>query len=169
MSEIQGPAAETEVAANKYDKIGGWLFLVVIGLIITPLRLGYSLAVDFYPLMRDGAWSILTTPGSEAYHPLWAPLLVFEIVGNCITFLAAIVILVFFFMRKKFVPMAMIAFYSFSLLFVATDYFAADLIPAVAAQDSKDSLRELLRTAVAAAIWIPYFIMSKRVKGTFVK
>lgn len=169
MSEIQRPAAETEVAANKYDKIGGWLFLVVIGLIITPLRLGYSLVVDFYPLMTDGSWSILTTPGSEAYHPLWAPLLVFEIVGNCITFLAAIVILVFFFMRKKFVPLAMIVFYSFNLFFVATDYFAADLIPAVAAQDSKDSLRELLRTAVAAAIWIPYFIMSKRVKGTFVK
>lgn len=166
MSEVQVSTEKPEV---KYDKIGGWLFLVVIGLIIAPIRIGYSLVVDFYPLITDGTWPILTTPGSEVYHPLWAPLLIFEIVGNSLTFIASITILVFFFMRKKFIPLAMIVFYIASLLFVATDYFAADLIPAVAAQNDKDSLRELLRIALAVVIWVPYFIMSKRVKGTFVK
>jgi hypothetical protein len=53
--------------------LGGWLIVVGLGLIVVPIRMLIILAQAFPPIVRDGAWEVLTTPGGERYHPLWAP------------------------------------------------------------------------------------------------
>jgi hypothetical protein len=157
-----------EAAPKQYDKIGGWLLVVAIGLIFAPLRLLVVLFKDLLPTLSTDAWSRLTTPGTEAYHPLWAPLLLFEIIGNCLFILFPIIIAVFFFQRRRFVPSLIIVLLLANLVFVTIDYFAADLIPFVAAQEDIGSLLEVIRVLIASAIWVPYFLVSKRVKATFV-
>ena len=62
--------------------IGGWLVLVAIGLVVSPLRLIHLLWTAYLPLVQGGGWALLTTPGSEAYHPYWRPLLIFEVASN---------------------------------------------------------------------------------------
>jgi Protein of unknown function (DUF2569) len=53
--------------------------------------------------------------------------------------------------------------------YVVIDHFLVLLIPAVvAARPSPDSSKGLLQTLVSAAVWITYFLVSKRVKATFV-
>jgi hypothetical protein len=155
-------------APKQYDKIGGWLIIVAIGLILAPIRLLVVLFKDLLPVLSTEAWSRLTTPGTEAYHPLWAPLLLFEIIGNCLFILFPIIIAFFFFQRRRFVPTLIIVLLLANLVFVTIDYFAADLIPFVAAQGDTGSLAELIRVLVASAIWVPYLLVSKRVKATFV-
>jgi hypothetical protein len=157
-----------DAAPKQYDKIGGWLILVAIGLIFAPIRLLVVLFKDLLPALSADTWSRLTTPGTEAYHPLWAPLLFFEIIGNCLFILSPIIVAVFFFQRRRFVPRLIIVLLLANLVFVAIDYFAADLIPFVAAQEDLGSLKELIRALIACAIWVPYFLVSKRAKGTFV-
>ena len=157
-----------DAAQKQYDKIGGWLILVVIGLILAPIRLLVVLFKDLLPALSADTWSRLTTPGTEAYHPLWAPLLFFEILGNCLFILFPIIVAVFFFQKRRFVPRLIIVLLLANLVFVAIDYFAADLIPFVAAQEDMGSLVELIRVLIACAIWVPYFLVSKRAKGTFV-
>jgi hypothetical protein len=157
-----------DAAPKQYDKIGGWLILVAIGLILAPIRLLVVLFKDLLPALSTDAWSRLTTPGTEAYHPLWAPLLLFEIIGNCLFILFPIIIAVFFFQRRRFVPTLIIVLLLANLVFVTIDYFAADLIPFVAAQEDIGSLVEVIRVLIASAIWVPYFLVSKRVKATFV-
>ena len=157
-----------DAAPQQYDKIGGWLILVAIGLIFAPIRLLVVLFKDLLPALSADTWSRLTTPGTEAYHPLWAPLLLFEVIGNCLFILSPIIIAVFFFQRRRFVPRLFIVLLLANLVFVTIDYFAADLIPFVAAQEDLGSLKELIRALIACAIWVPYFLVSKRVKGTFV-
>jgi hypothetical protein len=155
-------------AKKQYDKIGGWLILVAIGLIFTPLRLLVVLFKDLLPALSGETWSRLTTPGTAAYHPLWAPLLFFEVIGNCLFIVAPIIVAIFFFQKRRFVPRLIIILLLANLVFVAIDYFAADLIPFVAAQEDIGSLIELIRVFIVCAIWVPYFLVSKRVKGTFV-
>jgi len=149
--------------------LGGWLILVILGLVISPVRIGYFLATAHLPLFRDGGWSELTTVGTAAYHHLWAPLLIFEIVGNVGSIVLAVVTLVLLVKRSRHTPLLAIAWLSWTAGFVAIDFIVADFIPAVAAQADPDSTKELIRSLVAAGIWIPYFLISKRVKATFVE
>jgi hypothetical protein len=148
--------------------IGGWLILVVIGLVVSPIRVAYSLATNHWPIFQDGTWQVLTTPGNEAYHSLWGPLLVFEIIGNLGIIILAVTTLIMMIQKLRHTPRLAIIWLTWTATFVTIDFFAADLIPAVAAQNDPESTKELIRSLVGAAIWIPYFLVSKRVRATFV-
>lgn len=150
------------------EGIGGWLILVVLGLIINPIRVAYFLFSTQAPIFSDGVWDALTTPGSEVYHALWAPLLVFEIIGNIGTIALAVLTLWHLLKKSRRTPFLAISWLSWMVTFVVIDFFAGDLIPAVAAQNDPESKKELFRGILGAAIWIPYFLVSKRVKATFV-
>lgn len=149
--------------------LGGWLILISIGLFVTPIRLAISLYNDFLPIFTTGSWQIVTTPGSESYHHLWAPLIIFEIGGNIFFIIFDIILISLFFAKSYRFPILYMAFLALNLLFVAGDFFFADLIPDVATEDNADSIKELTRSIMGVIIWIPYCLVSKRVKNTFVK
>lgn len=149
--------------------IGGWLIIPMIGLFITPIRLGYMLVTMHLQIFLSGAWGVLTRPGSAAYHPLWAPILLFEIFGNTILMSWAVALLILLFTKSPHFPRWIILFYLASLAIVALDMVFCQSIPAVAEQNDPSAMKELFRSIVAALIWIPYFIKSERVKNTFLK
>ena len=125
--------------------------------------------MDYVPIFTEGYWEIMTTPGSEGYHPLWAPVLTFEIIGNTLFILSGIVLVILFFTKSHRFPKLLIAFYATNLLFIALDLVWASGIPAVSAMDNTDSIKELVQAIAKCAIWIPYMLVSKRVKNTFAK
>ena len=150
--------------------IRGWLILIVIGLVFSPLRIGLMLQKDFLPLFSDGTWEVLTSPSSEVYHRLWGPLIAFEIVGNLTTITLALFTLYFLFKRSRHTPKIAIAWLLIGLVFVVSDFFFAQMIPAIADQPADpETSREITRSIVGAAIWVPYFLISKRVKATFIE
>ena len=163
------PTASGEVQSDewKYAGIGGWLILPVIGLWITPLAQIILIATNFVPLFTRGAWTVLTTPGTAAYHPMWAPLLIFELGMKFVIIAADIYLLVLLHRRSPLFPKGMILFLLATFLLLGTDYFFSLTIPYIAAQQDRQGAREFMRSGVACIIWIPYFVYSKRVKATF--
>ncbi len=149
--------------------IGGWLILPMIGLVITPLRLGFMLITMHLQIFLSGSWGILTTAGSDAYHPLWAPLILFEIFANTVLMSWSVALLVLLFAKSHHFPKWIILLYLTSLGVIALDMALSQSIPAVAEQNDPSAATELFRSIVAAIIWIPYFIKSERVRNTFVK
>lgn len=147
--------------------IGGWLILPIIGLIFTVCRFSFTLTT-YAALFTGPAWARLTTEGSPVYHPLVAPLLIFEAFANLFFVCTAIALLVFIFLKHPLVPKIIIGFYTLNLVFISLDGALASFtplfenaIPAIAG--------EFTRSIISAAIWIPYFLRSRRVKNTFVK
>ncbi len=67
---------------NEPAGLGGWLILVGIGVVLSPIRLLISSAITYFPIFSDGTWQAVTTVGSEFYHPFWGPLLLSEIIFN---------------------------------------------------------------------------------------
>ena len=154
---------------NKYDKIGGWLILCAVGLMLYPVQTAVSLFTDIIPALSANNWYILTSPDSVSYHPLWGPLLIMELVGN-VGFLGfSIPVLLFFFTRRKFVPKLAVAFIASNLIFVGLDYYLARVILIRADPVNLESITNFIRTLVASMIWISYFLFSKRVKKTFTR
>src|SRR5574341_1139919 len=158
-----------EEVTQKYDKIRGWLILVAIGLVLGPIRLFSFILKDILPAFEKETWAIISTPGTEVYHPMFAPLIIGEVIINVLFLIFSIAVAILFFQRKKIVPKLIIILYLTYLVFLVVDYFVSDLIPFVAAQDDSDTERQIIQAFFITAIWVPYFIKSKRVKGTFVR
>jgi hypothetical protein len=152
----------------EYDSIGGWLILVAIGLILMPFRLGYDMVTEFLPAVSPEVWSALTDKSSAAYNPALATVIVWEVIANLSLLIYALVVIVLFFQRRRFVPKMMIGLYAGSLAIVLLDILLVRLVAPDLTSVGASQMGEIARLVVSCAIWIPYFIVSERVKGTFV-
>ncbi len=139
--------------------IGGWLILPSIGLCITPLRVTYDLFSD-ENLLSGNVW--LSWFQSQEYG--YALFVFAEHIYNIVFLVTSIVVVVLFFQRRTSLPRIIIIIYIVSAFVTIADNVAAyDIDPNV-----KVGYRDIFRSIVAAAIWIPYFTISQRVKRTFV-
>ena len=163
------PSAASEIQTDewKYSGIGGWLIPVTIGLCLSPLFQSAYVITTLMPIFTKGSWAVLTTPGSPAYHHLWGPVILLETSMNVGLPVSEILLLVLLFRRKRLFPRLMIGYLFISFALIASDYFLAQGIPAVAHVNSPDSAGAVIRSGLMCAIWVSYFLRSKRVRGTF--
>lgn len=147
--------------------IGGWLILPAIGLVLSPILLLVMITRDLLPALQPEVWHALTEPGSQAYHPMWATVIVFEVVAN-VGFLIFTLRLGYLFVRKSSrTPTVFIAWLLINVAIQVVDLLLVQSIPAVAEQSMATSAREVVRAILQALIWIPYFLRSERVRNTF--
>lgn len=149
--------------------LGGWLILVGIGIVVAPFRLIYEYGPMYYSIFTDGSFDVLTTPGSEIYNSLWAPLLIGEALYNSLLVLASIYLIYLFFSKHYLFPKIYIAIVTFSLFFIPLDAWVGSLVIIDEAMFDPATTKEFVRALVSAVIWIPYMLVSKRVKATFVE
>jgi hypothetical protein len=161
--------SEKIAAAKSCEGIGGWLILVAFILLRAPVAITLTLFRAVFPLLRHDTWVALTAKGSEAYHPLWAPLIISELVLNIVFLALAIVVLLLFFQRKRSFPRFVIAFFLMQLVWGICLTLALRQIPATAGEDAASSFVNAIGLALGCAIWIPYFLVSKRVRATFTR
>jgi len=146
--------------------IRGWLVLVTIGVVVRPVYVVGRMSQDLASY-STATWVALTKEGSPAYHPLWAPALVIELFGNIALLVVSILIAFLFFQRRRSLPVVLSVFLGASAIYILGDAVLAFQIPAVAEQNDA-AFRDVGRAIVQAAIWIPYLLVSKRVRYTFV-
>lgn len=147
----------------------GWLLLVAVGVILTPIRLIFVQLPEYNELFDDGTWDALTTVESEIYHPLWAPLLTGEIIFNFFMLFASLYLVYLFFSKHYLFPKVYIAIVLITLVFIPIDAWLVTLILPNEPFFDPQTLQEFIRVSVSALIWIPYMLVSKRVKATFVE
>jgi len=163
----QAPVGDAPAKVDGPRGIGGWLILPVLGLFVFPVRVLISLVTDYVPIFQDGIWGNLTTPGSEVYHSLWAPVIIAEIFCNVGFLLFDLALLYLLFTKSHRFPVAFIVFTLANLLFIVSDAAIAWQIPAVAARGLEGVGAEIARALLVAAVWVPYMLVSKRVRNTF--
>ncbi len=151
------------------EGLGGWLILVGVGVIVSPLRVIAQVFPAYLEMFSNGSWAAVTTPGTEAYNPLWAPILFGEMAINGGLVLTWIFIAFLFFTKKKAFPKWYVGILLFTLTFILLDAFAMkSVLPDEPIFDA-ETTKELGRSFVATVVWVPYMLVSKRVKATFVK
>ena len=151
------------------EGIGGWLILVAIGIVVTPIRIVMLIMTTYPEIFSTGAWEALTTQGSEAYSPLWAPIIIGEIFINCGLILVWLYMAYKFFTKSRDFPKWYIGIAVFSLVFILADAFAIKLVLPSEPVFDPDTIKEFMRSVIMVVIWAPYMLVSKRVKATFIK
>ncbi|WP_367075035.1 DUF2569 domain-containing protein [Paenibacillus pabuli] len=148
--------------------LGGWLILIQIGLLLTIVLLAVQLIQQIVPIFTTETWELLTSKQSDYYHPLWGPVLIFELVYNVLFLLFSLYTVFAFYSKKAILPRLMMIFYSVSLVVGIIDYLLLLQIPMASDLEDGSSMREIAKSVLTCAIWIPYFIKSVRVRNTFV-
>ncbi len=155
--------------ANEPLKIGGWLILIAVGVIFNPVRTLYFVGTTYPPIFADGIWEMIITPGSEAYSPLLAALIIGEILVNLMFSLLGVYLAYLFFTKKSVFPKWYLGLALASVAFILADTYLVYLaLPELEIFDS-ETTRELIRGLITLCIWCPYLFISQRSKDTFIK
>ncbi len=164
--------AENQIAAEQDERLrglSGWLILVGVGVVLAPLRMLATFAPIYFPILTDGTWQALTVEGSEAYHPLWAPIIVGELVFNLGLLGASGYLIYLFFSKSYLFPQTYIAIVLVSAVFIPLDAWVVTFVLPDEPMFDPATARDFGRVFVGALIWIPYMLVSRRVKATFVE
>jgi hypothetical protein len=133
--------------------IGGWLIIPAIGLVLGIIKAAVIFSQDINTIQ-------IFTPELLSDVRLWV-----GIVINAVMIIAAIVVAILFFSKRRVAVMAI------TILMIASivgSVIQLLLGVAIFGEVSSDGINPVLHACVFAAIWIPYFVKSKRVKNTFV-
>ncbi|MGG4609617.1 DUF2569 domain-containing protein [Providencia sp. Me31A] len=144
--------------------IAGWLILPMLGIVLSLITLPFFVYQNNIQVIEY--WSELTDPLSNSFIPLFKELIYFEILSNVILYAILLFLCYIFFTKKKLTIRVYIFFHLFSLVLTTLDIILANVLLDldIDASDVRDIFHEL----IVCAIWIPYFLVSIRVKNTFV-
>lgn len=163
-----GYGEEPPVLDQRHVGLGGWLVLPAFGLFARPIQVLFDMGGN-WSVYSTESWHSLTDPSGSAYHGLYAPVLIFELLVNLTLLSFPVFLIILFFQRRRTFPPLFIMFLLFIAITTTLDQFGAQMISAVAVQNTSPISRELIQSYMACAIWIPYMLVSKRVKATFVR
>ncbi len=152
---------------NDLEGLGGWLILVAIGIVFSPIRILFVTIPIYSEIFSTGSWEILTTPGADAYNPLWGPIIIGEILVNGALIMVWLYIAYLFFTKNRVFPIFYIGIILFTLILVIVDAFSIALVLPDEPIFDLETSTELVRSIVACILWVPYMLISKRVKATF--
>lgn len=157
-STADTPALSPPIFAADTDLkgIGGWLIPTVIGLAVSPLLTAHGIYVDL-KILYGGRYQV----GLSA-HPGLAGLVLFEAASNTILLGMVLYLNLLFYRTRKIFPAWMIAYLAASFFVTLIDHLWVMFF------SPGTSWSMVERTFVAALIWIPYFLRSRRVQLTFV-
>lgn len=145
-----------------YDQIGGWLILPLLAFLLTPFVVSIFLINTGY--FNTAIWNVFQGTTSNIPYKL---LLAFEFTGNVIVITLSVVCAIFMVQRKAMLPLFAVGFYLFNFVFVLFDFLLLYAIPNLAAPASNEVFT-VIRAFVSAAVWVPYFMLSSRVRQTFI-
>jgi hypothetical protein len=151
----------------QFQGLGGWLILVGFGLCAGPLLRCANIAKNWEGFFSLDSWQAVALPHSDQYHPLYAPLLIFEILGFIFLLGLNLLTIALFFSRCRMFPNAYIALIVSNALFLLVDEIVGNAIPLVAGNSNSSSGRAVFGAFLTVLIWGSYMFKSRRVKATF--
>ncbi|ETT39336.1 DUF2569 domain-containing protein [Paenibacillus sp. FSL P4-0338] len=147
--------------------IGGWLWIFVFGIIFSLIRSVLNIYgnISFF---GTESYRLLTNPDSSYYSALMLPTLVIETALITIQCLMILYIFYLGFKHKKLFKYICISFIVYNIIINTVDTLMASQLQRSISDSIADdtSYTDISRSLLYAAIWIPYFLRSKRVKNT---
>lgn len=167
---LASPASPVPPAlpGDKIAGLGGWLILVGIAIVVSPLRL-LSIILSSAGSFSLYKWHALTSPGGVSYHPLWGPLLILELLGHLTQLILTVFAAVLFFEKRRLFPRAFIGVLLFNAIFIVGDFIGVQFLHTSSEKTTAILARNFTQVVIGCSIWIPYMCISRRVKATFLR
>jgi len=145
--------------------IGGWLVLPAFGMVIRPVTVLFSLLVPPDAYFDLGTWVRLLSSG-PGHRPGLAGLMAAELFMGGVSIALWTLLALQFFRRRSSLPHLFVYTMAGTAAWVLLDAVAAAGFAGTGL--AAGSLRRPLSALIGVAIWVPYFLRSRRVRETFV-
>ncbi|MGC3942978.1 MAG: DUF3857 domain-containing protein [Chryseolinea sp.] len=147
-----------------YEGFGGWLVLPVIGIFFTPIStLVQVFTSEFFNYVQ---WEILVNPSAANYNPELGALVLFEYLFYLASLAYSIFIVIIMVKRRTSFPLFVTIMYASNILYTILDAIWLHALNLPTAFDGNNPTAAIA-PIIGAMIWIPYILLSQRVKGTF--
>jgi len=147
----------------------GWLVLPAIGLVFRP----FILVVGLWPTLRlvadHPAWVTFVDSESGGYIAGFVGGAVAEVLMGCLFAAWSVVLLVQFFGRKRSLPVSLVAYLISFPVWAAIHTVWFRQLPFATQEPLTSDVMDLVKICVPSAVWVPYFLVSRRVKLTFTR
>lgn len=140
--------------------LGGWLILTQIGLFISLLTIGIQLTNLAVELSGEDIWGLFPIDLKTYF--------VFILSSHILLLLFIVFIITQFYRKKAIVPKSMVIMYSANIAITIINFILIHQVTYAGDAEIASSIQAIIQAIISAAIWIPYFMKSKRVKNTFV-
>lgn len=133
--------------------LGSWLLLLGLGVMLTPLRLVYSIGTtSLYSRLAGLSGLVLAAR-------------VFDIVANTFLLVLSVFAAILYIKRRDIFPRVYIFLLCYDLILIISSRV---VLYAYLSTEMKGAFSGIGQLLIAAIIWIPYLLLSSRVKETFV-
>lgn len=149
--------------------LDGWLILVGLGLLLAPIRMLISVVPFYSSYLQEGVWAELMDPASEFYIRYFGPLLISEMAINFLLLTASIYLIILFFSKHHTFPKVYIFLLVLPLIYLPLNAWIASTLLSVKPIFDEWVVRDIVVSFISCCIWIPYLLLSKRVRVTFVE
>lgn len=165
----------TATAKEEYKGLGGWLIVLVLGMLYTVYTAATTVYTDFV-LFNQPTYAALNDPTSQLYVSNFDLALKIEFIAYLVLVLGLAYTLYLFFKQKREFP----TYYVYFLVALIAISIFENLMPSLFTTFTSEEMRtsvlsefsdapvNLARSVIAALIWIPYMKKSERVKATFI-
>ena len=148
--------------------ISGWLLMVSLGVVLSPLFFAWSWYASIQDINADD-WAALTQKGSTSYHTLWEPVVVLDLVWLAASLPFSLLFVVLFFKHRTSYPLLQGVDWILIILLCSARAWVYDVLPNVDKAIVSENSTNLIRNVIHALIWIPYLVVSDRVRNTFIR
>jgi len=166
------PPSRFPLRSKKHGELivgrGGWMVLVAFGIFVRPLFTTYRLSQSVSDLDLN-VWNFLTTSGYENYHILWGPAILGSAMANAFLLPIGILQIILYFQLRTSFPIPVILELVFLFLLTLISAIVYQILPGVGEEAKVETLTQAAKIFLASLVWIPYLLVSKRVRNTFVK
>lgn len=157
---------------TQYTSIGGWLVLVAIGLILTPVTLLVQIAGQLKDDLGNNFFFYMLDSKSAYYQPLRAYYVIGMYAFNIFLLVSSVFLIILFFQKRNAFRVYYCAYRLFNVVLLVIDLI---ILTCITGDDASVEERNLIasetsglvRTAIQACIWIPYIWYSQRSRHTF--
>lgn len=151
--------------AGEPNGLGGWLLLPILHLFIAVGFTAFNLAMIFTPDSMAGM-TIIFQSGSDMAG-LRAPIIISSVLGIVYIGIAGFA-MIRLFNKSPLTPKTMIGFYVTGFVIALIELVLAYQIQEILGDETAaEAVQGVIQITVACCIWIPYFLVSVRVKNTF--
>jgi hypothetical protein len=168
LKSVPGRTAADYFTLQKQPGIGGWLILIAIGLVADLLQVSNGM-LQMIKLIEGPAWTRLTDPTSRAFHPYFKTAIIYQAVAACFFLIITLTAVMLFFGRRRLFPKFFVVTVPLAFVVSFVGHYLWGQIPVIANTPAHATTGWVLAGHfIALHIWIPYFLVSKRVRRTFV-